>query len=164
MNRKGFTLIELLVVIGITILIFSMGIASFNRFNRRQRLVQAALTLKSALRFTHTKSVSADKPNTAEDCSPQSLPCCTTYDGVAVSFTASSYSTRHTCDPEGAVGPTTTVTLPSGITFSSVPASFTYLRTNETDLASTRTLTLTDGSESYVLTVLTNGTVNDQGI
>lgn len=164
MRRTGFTLIELLVVISIILVVFSFGIASFNQFNKRERIRQAALTLKSSLRFAQSKAMSAEKPESNTACSPATAPCCTTYYGVQVSFSASGYSIRHTCTPEGPVGPTTTVTFPTGTTFVTVPTTFTYLTTNTLDQAADQTITLTNGVATYVIEVLRNGTINDKGL
>ena len=164
MKHKGFSLIELLIVVTITLVIFSFGIASFNQFNKRERLRQAGLTLKSSLRYAQSKALSADKPNSNEECSPSSDPCCTTYQGVQVSFTASGYSTRHACTPEGPVGPSTTITFPTGIVFTAVPSTFTFLSTNTLDRTTDQTITLTNGTLSYVVEILSNGVINDQGM
>ena len=164
MKRTGFTLIELLVVISIILVTFSFGIASFNQFNRRERIRQAALNLKSTLRFAQSKALSAEKPDSASTCSPSAVPCCTTYYGVQVSFSATGYTVRHSCTPEGLVGPTTTVTFPTGITFVTIPSTFTYLTTNSLDQTLDQTITLTNGVATYVIEVLRNGTINDKGL
>ncbi|GEM_PF-745552 len=150
----GFTLIELLIVILILVTIMGLGMASFNSFNRRERLKQSGLTLRSNLRFSQTKAISAQKPASG----------CTTYVGMRISFTQTSYSAQHECDPEGLVGNAESTTLPSGITFLSVPADFTFLtRTNTASIATDVTITLTNQDQNYALTISPSGNIRDVG-
>lgn len=152
--KTGFTLVELLVVVTIFIIVLAMGIASFSRFNRRERLKQTAQTLKTNLRFTQTKSISSMKPASG----------CTTYLGIRVTFAATNYSTRAECDPEGLVGSTETFPLPTGITFLAAPTNFTFLsQTNTMNSDTDQTITLTNGTELYGLVVSTNAQVNEEG-
>ncbi len=151
---NGFTLIELLVVIAVLVTVVGLGLASFNGFNRRERLKQTALTMKSHLRFAQTKAISADKPASG----------CTTLVGMQVSFTVSSYSVGHQCSPEGAAGDTLTITFPSDVTFASIPSNFMFLTlTNRVNITSAVTITLTNGVQSYAIVVGPNGNVSDQG-
>ena len=153
MTKQGFTLVELLIVVTILVTLLGVGLASFNSFNRRERLKQAALTLKSNLRFAQTKSISVEKPDSG----------CTEFVGMTVRFTATTYAVSHTCTPEGDVGDAETVIL-SGATFSPIPSAFTFVsRSNSLSPAATQTITLMNGSESYVLTVAANGSVSDGG-
>lgn len=61
-NCLGFTLIELLVTISIIGILFTISLAKYNEFNRRQILVQAANELKSNLRLAQSKALGAEKP------------------------------------------------------------------------------------------------------
>lgn len=150
----GLTLIELLVVISILTSVFGLGLASFRGFNRRERLKQAGLTLKSNLRFAQTKAISAQKPSTD----------CTTFVGIEVSFSVSSYTITPQCSPEGLGEVEDTVTLPSDVTFSTVPASFTFLtRTTTVNVSGDQSLSLTNGSQSYIIVVSPSGSVSVQG-
>ncbi len=63
----GYTLIELLVTITIITLLFSIGMAQYNRFNRRQILVKAKDELVSNLRLAQSKSLAAEKPVACTD-------------------------------------------------------------------------------------------------
>lgn len=154
MRKNGFTLIELLIGITILVTVLGLGIASFTMFNRRERLKQTALTLKSYLRFSQTKAISAQKP----------LSGCTTYTGMHISFTGNSYSMQHQCSPEGVVGSVESIVLPSGITFSPVPSDFTFLTRSNTDTIITdRTILLTSGTLSYTLVISPNGSVRVTG-
>ncbi|MEK7532920.1 MAG: prepilin-type N-terminal cleavage/methylation domain-containing protein [Patescibacteria group bacterium] len=150
MRKYGFTLIELLIVITILVTVLGLGIASFTTFNRRERLKQTALTLKSYLRFSQTKAISAQKP----------LSGCTTYQGMHISFTSTSYSMQHQCIPEGVVGSSESITLPVGVTFSPIPSAFTFLTRSNTDTIITDTaIRLTNGILSYSLVISPNGGV-----
>ncbi len=152
--KKGFTLIELLIVILILVTIMGLGMASFNSFNRRERLKQTGLTLRSNLRFSQTKAISAQKPASN----------CTTYVGMRISFSETSYSSQHECDPEGLVGSVDVVTLPMGITFLPIPADFTFLtRTNTASIANDVTITLTNEDQNYSLTLSPSGNIRDLG-
>lgn len=153
--KKGFTLIELLIVISVLGLLLGIGLASFNTFNRRERLRQAGLTLKSTLRFAQTKAISVDKP----------MSGCTEFSGMRVTFTDVSYTVEHYCTPEGVVGLSDTVSLVShGISFSPTPTSFMYETYKTTvTLASDLELLLTNGSDVYKLIVSPNGNVSDEG-
>lgn len=59
----GFTLIELLVAMSIVGILFSLGVAKYQQFNRRQILVQAAQELKSNLRLAQDKALAGEKPS-----------------------------------------------------------------------------------------------------
>lgn len=65
-RQSAFTLIEILVVISITGLLVTMGIVSYNEFNRRQILDQAAKTVLNDLRDAQSKASSGNKGITAE--------------------------------------------------------------------------------------------------
>lgn len=151
--KRGFTLVELLIVVSISVTILGMGIASFNRFNRRERLKQAAQTLKTNLRLIQTKSISAMKP----------VSGCTTYIGIRLTFSADSYTARAECDPEGLVGSTDTFVLPTAITFQAAPAYMTFRTQSVVDLAADQTILLSNGTETYGITVSTNAQINDGG-
>lgn len=151
----GFTLIELIVVITILSTTLALGLASYNGFNQKEKLRQAALNFKSALRLAQTKSISAEKPNIG----------CTAFNGMRITFTSTTYTLRHHCDPEGYAGEFTTFTLPDSITFNPVPTNFTFLsRTNTTNLTVDRTFTFTNGSQNYIIVISPNGNINDLGI
>lgn len=60
--RSGFTVMELLVVMGVIIILFSIGLAAFNRFNRRQVVEQVTRNLESDLRLAQSKAVAQEKP------------------------------------------------------------------------------------------------------
>lgn len=58
----GFTLIELLVVFGISILLFTIGVANFSRINRRQIFNQQLRSLLEEMRLAQSKAIVMEKP------------------------------------------------------------------------------------------------------
>ena len=152
-HNAGFTLFELIIVVGIIVMVFGAALAGYNAFNRRERLKQAALTLKANLRFAQTKALSSEKPSSG----------CTTFVGMRVTFTVTSYSIQHFCS-EGGVGTGQTTNLPTGIQFTPQPIDFTYLAiTQATSLSASQTMSLTNGSQTYRLTISTSGALTDNG-
>jgi prepilin-type N-terminal cleavage/methylation domain-containing protein len=61
-SNLGFTLIELLVAISLIALLFSLGMAQYNRFSRSQTLTKAKDELVSNLRLAQSKAMVAEKP------------------------------------------------------------------------------------------------------
>lgn len=59
---RGFTLIDLLVTMSIMGILFGLGVAKYNEFNRRQILDQAAQGVKSNLRLAQSKASAGEKP------------------------------------------------------------------------------------------------------
>lgn len=153
-SHAGFTLVELLIAISILATLLGAGLASFNTFNRRERLKQSALTLKSTLRLAQAKAISVEKPAAG----------CTDFVGMRISFTLNSYAMGHECSPEGLVGSGDTVVFSGGIIFSPIPSDFTFMtRTNTINIDTAESITIINGSESYNITVSPNGSVNDEG-
>lgn len=87
-SRQAYTLIELLVVMSIMGIIFGVGIAKYNDFNRRQIVTQAALELKSNLRLIQNKASSGEKDPT----------CSSALEGWYISFGVNSYRFYGRCD------------------------------------------------------------------
>ncbi len=150
-RQSGYTLFELIISIAIITIVFGLAIAAYNTFNKRERLRQTGLNLKANLRFAQTKSLSAEKPTSG----------CTTFSGMQVSFTSNSYSIVHLCT-EGAVGTSIDTTLPSDITFSPTPSTFTFLPlSRSTSLQTGQSLILTNGVTTYTLVVSGGGDISD---
>ncbi|MBI5448718.1 prepilin-type N-terminal cleavage/methylation domain-containing protein [Candidatus Gottesmanbacteria bacterium] len=152
-SRSGFTLIELIVTIGISLLAVGGLIVNYNNYNDNQRLKQAALTMKNNLRYAQTLAASSKKPTSG----------CTELVGYTVQFTDSTYTVVAECT-EGAVGDALSTALPSGITFSPVPASFVYGVLTRGLLSSDAvTITMVGIVKSYRIQVSTGGDINDLG-
>jgi len=64
---SGFTVVELLIILSLMALLFTLGIAQYNRFNRSQSLVKARDELISNLRLTQSKALAAEKPNSCTE-------------------------------------------------------------------------------------------------
>jgi len=96
--NPGFTLIELLVTISIMGILFGLGVAKYNEFNRRQILDQAAQELKSNLRLAQDKALAGEK-----DCSvcQVGIKCGDgddkVLDGWYVRFSATRYQISGSC-------------------------------------------------------------------
>ena len=108
----GFTLIELLVVISLMTVLFTIGVAKYNQFNRLQVIKQAALNLKTNLRLVRDKALAGEK-----DCSG-------TLDGYEVTFSSNSYTFRSKCGEN--YGSAKTINLPSSVSVTSSPDSVIF--------------------------------------
>lgn len=67
-QKPGFTLIEMLVGISLFGIFFGLGLTQYNRFNRRQTLLEAARELKSHLRFAQQKAVAGEMDCDSTEC------------------------------------------------------------------------------------------------
>lgn len=114
--KFGFTLIELLVSISIIGIIFTIGLARYNQFNRRQILVQAAQELKSNLRLAQSKAFGAEK-----DCSG-------TLDGYLVALDSNTYTIKSQCSQGGGKNYGTLISYPyyGGVQKFSGPSSILF--------------------------------------
>lgn len=154
LNRTGFTLVEIIVSISIAMIIMGSVIVNYNEYNNRQTLKQAALTLKNNLRFAQSKAQSGEKPESN----------CTELTGWTVTFVGSGYAYQAQCIPQGLHANSTSVTLPSGVIFSPVPAAFTFnVLSRGTSLANTRALMLAGFNKTYRLEVSPGGDISDEG-
>lgn len=118
--NKGFTFIEVLITITLMMIIMGLGIAAFDRFNERQRVVEAALSVQNLMRSAQIKARSGDKPTG-----------CTRLESYRMTLTANSPSVTLSAVCSG---PTTTIvretyTMPSGIVSeANLSADFYVLR------------------------------------
>lgn len=110
----GFTIIELMVVVAIMALVFGLGYAQYQNFNRRQILNQAALNLKNDLRDAQNRSLSGEKPTI---CGVNILGGYKVKIDTAVN---NLYFISVAC-PETSEAPIKSVTLPQNVNFSSRP-------------------------------------------
>lgn len=152
-NDAGFTLLEIIVSVSISLLLTGLVVANYNTYNNNQVLKQAALTVKNDFRFIQSNALTGGKPASG----------CSQLDGWIVSFAASSYTYRPYCSGAPA-GTSVTVPLPTGITFSPVPASIVFrVLSRGTNLSGTTNITLAGFAKTYRLAVSTAGDVSDLG-
>lgn len=150
---RGFTLIELIITIAVSMLLVGGAVAGYNSFNDTQVLKQAGLSLKNNLQFASVKAQAVDKP----------VSDCTELIGYRVTFTSSSYSIAAQCT-EGALA-MQTIALPSGFTFSPVPADITFVVLTRRLLSDTQTdIIIVGRSGSYILELNPNGNIVDLGV
>lgn len=146
---QGFSFIELLVVITVTMTLLGFLVANYGSFQRKQEVKQAMLTFKTNLRLAQTKASAGQHPTSA---------ACTNFQGFLVSFpNLTSYTIGPVCD-EGSsyTEEKTTVTLPSGVSFSTLPSSFTYRPlTHGISLTQDLTVTFTDGTTTAAVKIST---------
>lgn len=156
-DSQGFTLLEMMVVVSIMALTAALSVAGFGDFNNRQRVKQAALTLKNNLRSAQTKASTGRKPSG-----------CTKLSGYQINFPSETqYMISPVCTPEGVLAADTTIILPTSVTFSPVPSSFTYgvLTAGIIDIPAERLITLQGvGSIASTITVSPSGEVTSQGL
>lgn len=123
----GFTLIELLIVITIFVLVGSIITAAYLNFERSERLRNAALTLKSDIRFAQNNAVSGVK--IGDEVPPAGCPDASTLVGWYVKVTApgnTSYSISGVCltGANEADFSTKTVNLSKGVSISNINYPF----------------------------------------
>jgi prepilin-type N-terminal cleavage/methylation domain-containing protein len=111
-EEVGFTLVELLVTISIFTILFTIGVAKYNQFNRRQVVKQAALNLKTNLFSARNKALAGEK-----DCSGS-------LDGYEVTFSSDSYTFRAKCGTN--YGASKTVNLPGSVVINSSPDAIIF--------------------------------------
>ncbi len=155
LSTAGFTLIELIVSIAILLLLIGGLLASYNNYTQGQQVRQSALTVKANLRLAQTWAFSALKPTSG----------CTELVGYTVGFSAGAYTMQASCAPEGMAGLITTVSLPTGVTFSPVPQQLTFgvLAQGLITPGAAVTITLSGFNKTYQLVVSPGGDITDNG-
>ncbi len=138
-----------MIAMGIALVLASGIYASYEKFNRRERLRQTVATLKNNLRFGQSKAINGEKPAAG----------CTQLVSFGITFSTSSYTMQAMCT-EGSAGVLTSVTLPASVTFtgSPIPVSFNVLTGT---VAADVTLTVTDGTNSASIEVKRGGDINE---
>jgi len=101
--KTGFTLIELLIVISVMTILFALGFAQYNNFNRQQVLKQTALELKSDLVHAQELALSGKKE------------CLGLFEGVLVIFGEGSYTLNASCQGSDVVLLGEAYRLPEGV-------------------------------------------------
>lgn len=152
---SGFTLLEMLVAITTIVLVMGFASVSYGKFNRKQTLKQASLTLKTYLRSIQFRAINGQKPLGVS---------CDQLDGYTITFASASYAYTASCTPVQSDAPIETITLPSGVTFSPVPSTILYkvlgLGTDKTALVN---VSMINGTETYLLQIYPNGEIVDGG-
>jgi prepilin-type N-terminal cleavage/methylation domain-containing protein len=150
---RGFTLIEMLVVVTITGLTVGGGIAAYNRFNDRQKVLQAAKTVVNQLRLVQKQADAGEKPDG-----------CGVLDGYAVSAAGQVLVSGALCDgiPDDLLNPTTT-TL-EGDAFFSNPVGFTF-RPLSLGITGASNILVTNSDATTVFTIIVSpgGAIAIQG-
>jgi len=155
---SGFTLIELMVVVSLIAIMFSIGLASYNTFNRNQILQQAAEETRSNLRLAQNYALVGQKP---AGCAGLTLK------GYNFVTTVHTYSINAVCSDDSISGPIKTVDLSSKNISISVnpnpPATIVFLvlaRGVDTGNVQDKTITLsTPSGLNRVIEISTEGVI-----
>lgn len=163
---KGFTLIELLVTTGIISILVTIGLASYNRFNERQILIQAASDLKNNLRLVQNKAMTGEKVCGAGACGGTNNICDNEagekpLSGWKITFAADSYTINGVC--EETEFSDKTYNLASGISISPLPSPVTFLSLTK-GVSNQAIICLNGFSQIYKITVSSNGEIIDDGL
>jgi len=143
----GYTLIELLITITIITLLFSIGMAQYNRFNRRQILVKAKDELVSNLRLAQSKSLAAEKP----------VECTDTITGHKVKFINNqNYKIVAVCGDE--VDLKTDIVLPTEVKKTDGPDEV-FFRVLSQGSPTDAAITLSGFGETQIITITTAGEI-----
>lgn len=146
----GYTLIELLIVITLVTLLFSLGMAQYNQFNRRQILVKARDELISNLRLAQGKSLAGEKPDA---CLDEILT------GHKLKFVNNqSYKIVAVCNIE--VDLKTDISLPAEVTKQSGPNEVFFKGLSQgTDIDGQAEIILAGFSETKTITITATGEI-----
>jgi len=148
---SGFTLVELLVVASLMAVFFSIGVARYNDFNRRQVIEQAGLELKNNLRLAQNKASIGEKDSTV--CTDAMLLY-----GWYVSFDSGSYRIYGNC--AGTEYSSTTINLNSrGISVSNPPATPIRFQPINRGVEGATTITIYGSGGRRSVTVTTAGEI-----
>lgn len=136
---KGYTLVELLVGLSIIAIIFSIGLAGYREFSRRQALTGVSKQLKADLRLIQQLAITGQKPSDVS---------CDTLTGYTFSrVSANNYALLANCVSNAGVVSSPeykNVDLGSDITFTSTNSAIKFKVLGQgTDLSASNTITLT---------------------
>lgn len=88
-SKKGYTLLELIISITIIVTVFTIGLANYQSFARRQTLLGATAKLKTDLRLVQELALAARKPEGG---------VCDSLEGVRILNTSpTTYKVRAVC-------------------------------------------------------------------
>lgn len=144
-NSKGYTLIELLVVITISVIIFSVGIAGYREFSRRQALTGVLKQVKADLRLAQQLALTGQKPSGVT---------CNSLDSYTFTSTGSTYQLIAKCiNPAVITSAIKTVDMPVNTTISTGTVVFKILGQG-TSLDNPLTFTITNSTAGTTGTVI----------
>lgn len=146
--QTAFTLIELLVVISVIAILFTIGMAAYNEFNRSQMLSQSAKSLKNDLRMAQSKALSGEKPT----------DCTGTLEGYQVVFTNNSYTLNALC-PNAVLMKSTNLPQNVTLTFSPPPNDKILFKVLTRGVESPQTLTLSAFTKTQIITISASGEI-----
>lgn len=160
MNRlsRGFTLIELLVVIAAVMLLATVGIAGYSKFNDRQTLAAAARGFISLLREAQQDAASDVKP-------PSINAACPQLQGFTIYIPNSDptiYSLNYWCGGQTYVWKQQ-VSLPTGVKFNINGDQWLTFYGQTGGASTATTFVLKFISYSYAVSVDTSGNITDVG-
>lgn len=143
---SGFTVVELLIILSLIALLFTLGVAQYNRFNRSQSLNRAKDELISNLRLAQGKAMAGEKPDA----------CTEALSGHKLKFTDNqNYKIVAVCGEEIEVK---AIALPDGVEKKSGTAEI-FFRVLNQGIESDVSLTLADFDEEKTITVNTAGEI-----
>jgi len=154
-GSHGFTLIEIIVTVTLFLVLSSLFMASYSAFNNSQTVKQAASSLIRNLQAVRTNAASGTKP--AGCTLPDTLV------GYRVDFTGTGYTAQARCLVSGSetgVGPKTAYTLPTGVTFPSVPSSITFYALDR-GASRNETISLHGFGTTVKVSVFASGLISD---
>lgn len=156
-ERSGFTLIELIAAVTIVSVVLAIGIASYSAFHARQKVRQAALTLKNNLRLAQNYSSSGVLPSV----------CTAELNRYQVRFTNNptegQYDIYFICNASTGTPVTGIVLsekLPAGTMFIPPLTDLDFDVLNK-QLSAPVTISITKGSNTETLTVNINGDISE---
>ena len=137
---KGYTLIELLVVVTISIILFSVGLAGYREFSRRQDLTGVSKSITNDILLMQQYAMTGQKPVDAT---------CTKLMGYSFvrSSSGANYKIYANCNNNGTLVNTEikSVDLADGVTFTAVTNSMQFKVLGAgTDLQTDNVITITN--------------------
>lgn len=164
-NSPAFTLIEILVVTSIMGILFTLGIAGYNEFNRQQILDQATKQVKSDLRLAQQKALVGEKDCSSSKCGGNDGVCGTndlgekSLEGWFISFSLTSYTIYGSCG--GVSFGNKPVNLPNVVSFSPIPGLVQFGPLAQGVVQGAQTIKLTAFSKPpKTITITASGEIN----
>lgn len=146
--QSGFTFIELLIVMVIVSVVSGLIITSYNKYNEKQTVRQASLTVKNYLRLTQMKAISADKPTLCDELQ--------SYTFSYISGASPTYKLTANC-VNGDYDVGDVMKLPKGVNFSE--SNSVKFKTLSEGVANNRTVTVSGFGNSYSISVDKGGSI-----